>query len=268
MSKYYVTCTWEEVPHLSEKEKQEIYKSIPPHQRDARTKGIPSLGAGAIYPVPETEVTCDPFVLPTYWRRGYGFDVGWNKTAAIWGALDDQSDILYLYSEHYRGLAEPSVHAEAIRSRGESLPGVIDPASRGRAQKDGEQLFENYKQLGLILSPAKNGVESGIFDVYQRLSTGRLKIFSTLQNTLAEYRIYRRDDNGKIVKESDHLMDCMRYLVVSGIPILDFPPEYLASVTHRPQHLSHYNPLGREHVRQDVTVASTHLYEYNALKRD
>lgn len=216
-SKYTVFAGWDDVPHLSERAKRELLESTPPYLRDARSKGIPSLGSGAIFPVAESEIVCDPFDLPEYWPRAFALDVGWNRTAAIWGALDRQSDILYLYSEHYRGQAEPSVHADAIKGRGSWIGGVIDPASRGRSQKDGEQLLQIYANHGLKLALAKNSVESGLYDVWQRLSSGRLKVFKSLQSWLSEYRIYRRDEKGKIVKEHDHLMDATRYLVVSGI---------------------------------------------------
>ena len=46
--------------------------------------------------------------------RAYGLDVGWNKTAAIWGARNPETGVIYLYSEYYRGQAEPQVHVEAI----------------------------------------------------------------------------------------------------------------------------------------------------------
>ena len=72
-----------------------------------------------------------------------------------------------------------------------------------------------------------NAVEAGIFEVWQRLSSGRLKLFSTLQNTLAEFRLYRRDQKGRIVKENDHLMDCMRYLVMSGLEAAITIPVYV-----------------------------------------
>jgi Terminase RNaseH-like domain len=48
------------------------------------------------------------------------------------------------------------------------------------------------------------------------MSAGRLKVFSSLSNWYQEFRLYRRDENGKVVKERDHLMDAMRYLVKSG----------------------------------------------------
>ncbi len=163
--------------------------------------------------MPESEVTIKDFEIPPHWPRGYGFDVGWNKTAAIWGALDRDTDTLYLYSEYYKGRAEPVIHAAGIRGRGPWIPGRIDPAARGRGQRDGEQLMKDYVDLGLKIEPAINAVEAGIYKVWTRLSTGKLKVFRSLENWLGEYRIYRRDEKGHIVKANDHLMDSTRYLI-------------------------------------------------------
>lgn len=208
---------WDDIPHLTKEQKEKMLAALPPHEREARSKGTPSLGAGAIYPVPESDFVVDDFKIPDHWARVYGMDVGWNRTAVPWGAWDKDNDVIYLYSEHYRGQAEPSIHAEAIKSRGLWIPGVIDPAARGRNQRDGYQLLEDYKNLGLDVEVAFNGVESGIYEVWQRLSTGRLKVFRSMSNWLYEFRLYRRDEKGRIVKENDHLMDATRYLVMSGL---------------------------------------------------
>lgn len=213
--KALVMAGWESAPHLGEREKARMLAETPPHLRDARSKGIPSLGSGAIYPVPESEIKVPDFPIPAHWPRLYALDVGWNRTAALWGAWDRDSDIIYLVSEHYRGQAEPSIHANAIQARGKELCGVIDPAARGRSQGDGTQLLQSYKDLGLHLTLANNGVESGIYEVWQRLSSGRLKVFASLSSFWSEYRLYRRDEKGRIVKEGDHLMDDMRYLVAA-----------------------------------------------------
>jgi hypothetical protein len=216
-NRYVVMCGWDHAPHIDEATKSKLLDSYPPHERDARTKGIPGLGSGAIYPIVESDFVVKPFMIPAFWPRAFGLDVGWNRTAAIWGAYDRSVDCVYLYTEHYRGQAEPGIHAQAIKARGDWIPGVIDPASRGRTQVDGQQLYVMYRQLGLNIAPADNSVEAGIYEVWQRLSTGRLKVFSTCVNWLAEYRIYRRDEKGRVVKESDHLMDATRYLIVSGL---------------------------------------------------
>lgn len=218
-SKYLIQAGWDDVPHLDEETKAQLLRETPIHLRDARAKGIPSLGAGAVWPVPESEIICDPFAIPAHWPRAYGLDVGWNRTAAIWGARDRSDDTVYLYTEHYRGQAEPSVHAAAILARGTWIPGAIDPASRATGQRDGRQLLADYTALGLHLTPADNAREAGIHRVFERLSTGRLKVFSTCRNWLAEYRLYRRNEKGRVVKDFDHLMDATRYLIVTGIDL-------------------------------------------------
>ena len=143
-------------------------------------------------------------------------DVGWNWTTAIWGAFDRETSTLYIYHEHYRSHAEPPVHAAGIRAAGEWIPGRIDPGANGRSQVDGKQLLQLYLDLGLKLDMAPNGVEAGIYEVWTRLTAGKIRIFSSLKHTFTEYRMYRRDAKGRIVKKNDHLMDALRYLVASG----------------------------------------------------
>lgn len=223
MGKYISFAGWNEFPHLTEPMKAEFRKAILPHERLAREFGIPYLGAGAIYPVPLSDILEEAFVIPDHFPRGFALDVGWKRTAALWGALDRDSDILHLYSEHYAGKEEPALHASAImgtaegKTRAKWIPGVIDPAGRGRSQKDGQRLMTAYSDLGLNLEISGNAVEAGIHEVWMRLSTGRIKVFKHLTNFCQEYGLYHRDENGKIVKKHDHLMDCLRMLILSGI---------------------------------------------------
>lgn len=210
-----ISCGWDDVPHLSETAKAQMLAKLPPHQRDARTKGIPQLGSGAIYPVLPEDIEVDDFAIPLHWSKGYGMDVGWNRTAAVFLAWDRDSDVMYAYSEHYRGQAEPIVHSTAIKARGLWLTGAIDPAARGRQQSDGDRLFDLYRNPPnkLNLQIADNAVEAGIYQVWSRLSTGRLRVFKSLRNTMSEFKVYRRDKVGKVVKKNDHAMDALRYAV-------------------------------------------------------
>lgn len=216
-SKCLITATWDDAPHLTTEQKQKLYDALPPHQREARSKGVPQLGSGAIYPILESNITVDDFPIPDHWLRSYAMDVGWNRTAAIWSATNPDTNITYLYSEYYQGNAEPIIHAEGIKSRGAWIPGVIDHAAHGRSQVDGQNLFDIYWNLGLDLSNANKSVEAGIYKVWQMLSTNKLKVFKSLLNWFTEFRQYCRDENGKIMKKNDHLMDCTRYLVMSGL---------------------------------------------------
>ena len=232
-SKSFVQATWDDVPHLDAVAKQALLASIPPYQRDARSKGVPQLGAGAIYPVPESDLLVADFAIPEHWPRAFGLDVGWRKTAAIWAARNNETGEIFLYSEHYAGQQQASLHAEAIKSRGAWIPGVIDPAAQGRTQTDGEQLITLYRQCGLNLMPAVNAVETGLYQVWQLLSTGKLKVFASLGNWLSEFRLYQRDSEGRIVKQNDHLMDATRYLIVSGRQRMQIKPPEQPQVVHQ-----------------------------------
>jgi len=232
--KCLITATWDDdALHLSKEARDELYKSIPPHEREARTEGRPMPGSGSVYPVPESEIIVQDFAIPAYYPRAYGMDVGWSKTAAIFGAWDRDNDIVYLTGEHYRGQAEPPIHAAAIKARG-NLPGFIDPAANCSSQVDGQRLLQIYCALGLKLQTADNAREAGIYAVWTRLSTGRLKIFQSCRAWLDEFRIFARDENGKIMNEPKfHLMAATRYLLLDTLanwraaqPKVQKSPEY------------------------------------------
>ena len=213
----FVVCGQHEVPHLTELEKKRYIANAVAYEREARRLGIPSIGAGKIYPYEEASFVIAPLPngIPKHWPRIYGFDVGIGTTAALWLAHDQDSDIVYGYSEHYMHDALPPIHASAIKARGIWIPGEIDPASRGRNASDGEKLFEMYshktKGLGLRLKLADNSVHAGIYACAERIETGRFKLYNTCTNFIHEFRLYRRDDKGRIVKQKDHLMDAWRY---------------------------------------------------------
>lgn len=230
MSRFTITANWSNnAPHLSPEVKRDLEASIPAYQKAARTEGIPQLGSGIVYAIPEEDILVDPFKIPDHWPRGYSLDVGWNRTSAHWRALDPDSEprTSYLYDEHYRSEAQPEVHAAAIRRRGLWIPGRIDPAARGRNQKDGTKLLTLYRKaiygeedaaIGVrLLGPANNALESGIYMLLMAMQQGTFKVFKNrCPNFLAERRLYRRDEQGRIIKKFDHAMDDVRYNIASG----------------------------------------------------
>ncbi len=215
--KVFIQAGWDDVPHLDPKEKKRLLATMLPYQIAARTKGEPSLGSGAIYPIPESDIVVPAFHVPDTWPRGYGLDVGWNRTAAPFFAQNVSTGIYYAYDIHYMSVGEPSSHAQGIRARGHWLKGVIDPAARGRSQADGRQLLQMYRDLGLDIEEADHSIETGLSDTWTLLISGRLKVFAgTMEPWLREFRKYHRDEKGVIVKGNDHAMDATRYWVRSG----------------------------------------------------
>ena len=184
-----------------------------------------------VYPMPDSEIVVKDFLIPEHWPRAYGLDVRWLTHAAVWGARDPESDVLYLYSEYFAE-AESSVHVAAILERGPWIPGLIDPQANGRSQADGYRLIEIYRRLGLSLQSMDNPLESGVLNLWERMHTKRLKVFASLSQFLEQRRLYRRDERDCIVQGRDQLVDATRCLV-SGVARLRRKPVPISPAPRR-----------------------------------
>ncbi len=220
--KWVIGEDWENrLPHLTSEQKERLLAGFAPWELTARTKGIPTIGSGAVYAIGEEDISCDPFEIPAYFKRVYGFDPGYKRTACVWLAIDPTTDTWYLYDEYVRGQVENAIHIAAIKARGAWIPGIVDTFANKGSTTDGENQYQQLLAEGLKLRFANKAVVAGTVAVMQRLSTGKLKIFKTCTQTLAEKRMYRYDEQGEIIKKNDDLMDALRYAVLTGAELAE-----------------------------------------------
>lgn len=220
-SKYLVMAGWDDVPHLSEKTKRELLASTPAHLRDARSKGIPTLGSGAIFPVAEESIKIAPFQIPNFWPRINGLDFGWDHPAAAAGcAWDRENDVFYVTHGYKKSEAVPAILAAAVKPWGAWVPVAWPHDGLQHDKGSGQQLAKQYKAAGLNMLPERatfddgtNGLEAGLMDMLERMETGRWKVFSTVTEWFDEFRLYHRKD-GSVVKEFDDLISASRYALM------------------------------------------------------
>ena len=228
-SKWLEQAGWKDVPHLSEEEIGYMVESTPPYLLPARQYGDPVVGIGRIYPFDINKILIDPFPHPPHWPKVYGFDPSQNLTAALWAMVDEINDVRYIFGEYYAAHNLDRLHSQSIMLRGDWVPGVADPACQQKRQ-DGIRTLQAFRTLGLNLTIGDNAVQAGIQAVIDLITTGRLKIFSTLQYLRMEFNGYRRDKHGKIVKMNDHLMDCLRYLALGGFNLAMADPKVVGGL--------------------------------------
>lgn len=243
--KYVVRASWDDVPHLDPEQKEFLISQYPAHERDARTKGIPSAGEGAVFPVATSEYVVEPFALPSHWPRAYGLDPGIKCTAAVWAAMDPESGTYYVYSEHYQGEQQVPVHANSImhgngivkgEGRAPWIRGAIDPAASNRTTMDSQTTAMLYKQAGLDLVFLRQPRETGLLRINNMLASGQLKIFSSCQNLLKEMYKATRDDTGKVKDQHQyHATDALRYVLNPDINIFRTLHSYKASLKGQPK---------------------------------
>ena len=223
--KVLVQASWDDADHISEKDKEEFRASMPAHILEAREKGIPSIGDGMVYPIEESAITCDRFVVPDTWKQFYAMDFGWHPdpTCALFFAYDPETDMLYITKEYSQKEATPKHHSSNLYRLGADwIKGVGDPyGGVASGQADGESLIDKYNECGLKLEAAERGYKlNGIIDVLELMRAGRLKVFGDLEGFWREFRRYAYDIKGKPKDKDDHFMDCMRYGVCSGMDVM------------------------------------------------
>jgi phage terminase large subunit-like protein len=215
-----ITMTIDDAEHYTPEERQKIIDSYPAHEREARTKGVPSLGSGRIFPVAEELITVVPFEVPKHWVQICGIDFGWDHpTAGARLAWDRDADVIYVTMVYRQREATPIVHAGALKPWGAWLPWSW-PHDGNNDMAAGPNLASQYRAQGLNLLPERatfedgsNSVEAGLMELLDRMITGRFKVFSTCGEWFEEFRLYHRKD-GKVVKERDDVISASRYALM------------------------------------------------------
>ena len=217
--KYHLHASWNDNPYLSDETKEHLRNSLQPYELEARDKGIPTIGTGLIYHFADNDVVCDPFVVPDYFSYFAGMDVGYNNpTAVVFCAYDRDKDIIYIYKDYCISEQTPYIHSNSLLSMGlDWIPVLCDPSVNQRDKSDGVSLGEHYRKAGLNYINAKYAKETAISEIYQRVRTGRLKIFKDCVKTLDERRRYSRGSDGKPIKRDDHLMNALEFAILDGL---------------------------------------------------
>jgi hypothetical protein len=220
--KFHIQVAWDDNPYLSEETKKQYRLSIPAYELEAREKGIPLVGTGLVYQVPESSFVIPPVEIPKHWHCIVGLDLGFNPapTAAIFCAWDKDNDTVYIYKEYYVTQNTPQQHVYNWQVMDNLwMPFIADPSARIGSTIDGTKAIEEYRKTGKELFIAKYGKESAITKVLERIRTGKFKVFSNCNKFLEEWRSYARDDKGKIIKGNDHLMNALEFVMSDGLPL-------------------------------------------------
>ena len=219
-------------PHLDQEAKVEALAGLSREEREARKSGRFVHFAGLIYDEfrrggPESHVIPQA-EIPENARVFVGIDPGMRHMAAVVWAYLDYDDTLVVFHELGMKGSRISEVAEAIH-RTNTMYGikpewyVIDPAARNIMHQTGRSDQSEFVDDGIVTILGQNAVTAGINRVKERLETRRLLIMANCPMLIGQFRKYRWSSPGrgedepkeKPVKTDDHLLDALRYLVMS-----------------------------------------------------
>ncbi|WP_369136405.1 terminase large subunit domain-containing protein [Klebsiella variicola] len=251
---YFQSATWDDAPHLTEEDKARLLAGYPEYQRDMRSKGIPVLGSGAVYPFSETEIKgtvtaeqikSNPYAYKVLWGCDFGYssNTDADPSTLVLAAYSLEEDRIYIVEEwnskqdaKRNRLAHMPDHMASIikSSLFPDAPLLVPHDGKRQIEGTNTTRISEFKRLGVNVLPT-------VFEIPFQLTTGAIekpkhsrslhwtiqhlcKLFSEdklklnvekLPVLMSEFRIYQYKDNGDPVDRKNHLLDAMRIAAIS-----------------------------------------------------
>lgn len=217
----------EDAEHIPASERQKIIDGYLAHEREARVKGIPILGSGAIFTMPEDSVIEDQLqYIPDWWVKLWGIDFGighpFGAALILWDRDPDVIHVHFAFKHKADMEAKdlPVIHASMMKTMGVEVPVAWPQDGTQRDKGSGVALAAQYKAAGLKMHhehatwpDGGNSTEAGIKEMQDREATGRLKYSRALTDLLNERRYYHRKD-GQLVKLNDDILSAVRVAIM------------------------------------------------------
>lgn len=240
-------------PYLAEDGQYEAnLLSLPEHQRRQLLEGDWSIAEGAKFSEFRTSThTCEPFDIPTDWRRFRSCDYGYSSWSAVhWYAIDPSYETLYVYRELYvskhtgRDLAQAVLNIE--REENDKVDyGVLDSSCWHKRGQIGPSIAEEMIMAGCRWRPSDRTAGariSGANRLHELLKVDPVTekagiiFFETCRQIIAELPLLPMDPKGTDDIDprapNDHCYDSIRYGIMSrpkAFSLFDMPdnkPEY------------------------------------------
>jgi phage terminase large subunit-like protein len=225
-----VVVDMDDNPHLDRETQEYVLSEYSAEERQARKSGLFVSFAGLVYP----EFDESEHVIPAIESVPDGADVfgaidpGIRHMAAVVLCYLTEDDELVQFAElalQGMTISEVCKEIDLTLERFEVTPRwwVIDPAARNKNNQTGRSDQMEFADHGIFTSPGQNAVRPGINRVKERLRASKFRVTADCPETISEFRKYRwaaqRKSEGdaaeKPVKRDDHLLDALRYLVMS-----------------------------------------------------
>lgn len=255
-----------------------------------------SYAEGLVYPKFAKSIT-EAFEIPKHWKRIIAMDYGINdNTHFVFGAIDPDNKICYIYDELVISDANVKTIVEAYRKKLKHLPlgallstPVMDQRSMSKRQSFDvkKTLGDLFLDEGILFDPAQMDIDSRVLRTNTLLELGQLKIFNTVVGLIKEglsYRFPEKDldkpgkDTNKPQDKYNHGVNALEFMVMelphnleqfdwalynsSGKRIIADSQEDLKPRSKRYSPLDEVPPPNPTHYGGDINGSDSSNYDY------
>lgn len=231
-----VTVEISDNPAMGAKEVELALEGLSEEEKAARKEGRFIALHGLIYSdFKESRHVIPERPLPPNVNVVVGIDPGIrNRTAVVWVYLTHDDQMVVFQEGYYHDMTVKQVCDEIHKTNADydmsPLYYVIDPAARNKNHQTGRSDQMEYADHGIVTIAGQNSVTAGINRIKERFQSERIFVQDHCVHLINELQMYRwkqppksgEDSRQAPVKKDDHLVDALRYAVMSR-PYL---PEY------------------------------------------
>jgi phage terminase large subunit-like protein len=217
-----------EAKHITPERRAELASEYSEIEKETRLEGTPQLGTGPIFPVELLSGlirSFDPDALPSWARHVVGIDFGYaGGFAAVYIVWAHDTGNIWVVDSFQMQQSSALYHTQRIHgmTRGLRVPIAWPHDGNVHDKGSGLALAQQYKGFGanMMSTHAKNHgtndnrVEPALQEIKELMFTGKLTIAGHNSELIEQLRTYHRDQDFRVVKERDHLIDAMRYGVM------------------------------------------------------
>lgn len=170
---------------------------------------------------------CEPFHIPSEWRRYRAFDYGLDRLACYWIAVNSERRF-FVYKELCESNLPISVAAKKIleyTNEDENIYATLAPPDMwSRSQETGKSKAQLFYEAGLTLTKSSNNREAGWLAIKETMQTNtngesKLNIFSNCTELIKCLPMLQRDskkptDTMTEPHEITHAPDALRYFAI------------------------------------------------------
>jgi phage terminase large subunit-like protein len=219
-------------PLLSKDEIDFVLAQFPEDERQARETGDFIHFGGMVYPAGFERILAPPVIPSPDGLRPerlrdrdiyVGIDPGLKNAAFVWVAFDHDNRAL-VFAEALLQEKTPIDYAKMVRFINSQYAirepiYVIDPSARNRSLTNAESIQGELQRMGIPCMFGQNDVQAGVQSVRRRIQEGGMFVAENLKGLRGEAKKYRMEDREdgefKIVKENDHRLDALRYVMMA-----------------------------------------------------
>ena len=150
-----IGATWDDAPHMTPETIAQKLASLPPMEREMRSKGVPAMGSGLIFPIPDEDIWIEPFKIPNHFSQVIGCDFGWDHPfAAILMAHDRELDKVYITDCFRESKMTIPVASDRLKAMGgHQIPVVWPHDGMVHDKQSGKPLATLYREKGIAMHP-------------------------------------------------------------------------------------------------------------------